>query len=128
MAAHRFFLLCPGALAIVAAVLALALQMLLAAGVAAAPGVAAGHSICIAAPVGDGAPAHPGQGPGCDSCLVCQQQQRGSGCLGLAFAPPAALNILRGEVAAEPFVSPVLPPERRAGRGGGSSRAPPAFG
>ena len=61
-------------------------------------------------------------------CLVCQQQQRGSGCLGLAFAPPAALNILRGEVAAEPFVSPALPPERRAGRGGGSSRAPPAFG
>lgn len=120
-----------GSLAICAAAWLLALQLLAAAGVGftAAPGVvaAAVHPLCVAASDGDGAPpAHPGRGVGCDSCLLCQQ--RGSALLGLAVAPlETSLLVPCAEVADAPSCSPAEPTERRAGRGGGSSRAPPAF-
>jgi hypothetical protein len=131
MAVRRPFLRCAGAFALCAAVWLLALQLLAAGGLgvgAAAGAAAAGHSLCLAAPDRDGAPAYPGPGGDCGSCLFCQQ--RGAAFSGLAVEPFASMPIVpRAEGAAGALlVAPAQPPERRAGRGGRSSRAPPAFG
>jgi hypothetical protein len=129
MAAHRLFLRCAGAFALAAAAWLMALQLLAAGGfgVGAAAGAAAvGHSLCLAAPDGDAAPGRPGPGGDCDSCLFCQQ--RGSALFSLVAPPEISLILPRGEGAGVFVFVPSRLPERRAGRGGGSSRAPPAFG
>jgi hypothetical protein len=130
MAAHRLLFRCVGAFALAAAAWLLALQLLVVSGYgagAAAGAAAAGHSLCLAAPDRDGEPGAPGPSEDCSSCLFCQQ--RGSALFGvLAPVETAAAMAPRGEGAPAFVVIPARPPERRAGRGGRSSRAPPAFG
>jgi hypothetical protein len=72
-------------------------------------------------------PTHPQPGADCHSCLLCQQ--RGAAALGLAVVPAETALIVPRETGADaPASAPAEPAERRAGRGGGSSRAPPALG
>ncbi|MBY6240319.1 hypothetical protein [Methylosinus sp. Sm6] len=118
-----------GARAILAAFCIIVLQLLPSAvGVGSAalgePGVFVAHPLCVAAAGDDGAPVGPPAGPDdCGSCLFCQ---RGPMPLGIALPPldsPApAVAVTRD---ARPFRAFVPPSERRAGRGAGSSRAPP---
>jgi hypothetical protein len=112
-------------LALCAALCLMALQLTFGVGVGAltGAGVATGaHGWCGTADDGGG-PEQPSRGDECGGCLLCH---RAPAVFGAAFFPPASTPPEPVEEAVCAFPRQAPPPERRAGRGTCSSRAPPA--